>query len=50
MYTFLNMENVPCTVCREPGHSPSHCPTLSQPLVPGFYSPPGGVQPDNEDE
>jgi hypothetical protein len=39
-----------CSVCNEPGHHPSRCPTLSTPLQPGFFKPAGGHRPSEEDE
>ncbi len=39
-----------CSVCNEPGHHPSRCPTLSAPLQPGFFKPSGGYRASDEDE
>lgn len=44
------MNTAPCTVCKEQGHSGSHCPTLVAPLQPGFYAPSGGYQGGGEEE
>lgn len=36
------MNSTPCSVCNEAGHHPSKCPTLVDPLKPGFHSGGGG--------
>ena len=36
------MNSVPCSVCQEGGHSAAKCPTLVEPLKPGFHSGGGG--------
>lgn len=36
------LKQVPCEICKNGGHSPSHCPELSNPLKDGFYSGGGG--------
>lgn len=32
------MNSIPCTICKEEGHTSRKCPTLVDPLKPGFYS------------
>ncbi len=44
------MNSTPCTICGEGGHSFRRCPTLSEPLKPGFYTPSGGHRHSEEDE
>lgn len=36
------MQGVPCSICSESGHHPSHCPELCDPLRPGFSGAGGG--------
>jgi hypothetical protein len=44
------MNSTPCSVCKEGGHRESKCPTLVEPLKPGFHSGGGGGQYTGEDE
>lgn len=32
------MNPIPCTICKEEGHHARKCPTLADPLKPGFYT------------
>ena len=32
------MNSIPCTICKEEGHHCRKCPTLVDPLKPGFYT------------
>ena len=36
------MNEIPCSLCQKGGHRASHCPTLCEPLRPGFHAPSGG--------
>ncbi len=44
------MNSHPCSVCGEGGHHSRRCPTLCSPLQPGFYAPPAGHRPSEDDE
>lgn len=47
------MQGIPCSICSESGHHPSHCPELCDPLRPGFSGAGGGgggAGGDDEDE
>lgn len=44
------MNSHPCSVCGEGGHHARRCPTLASPLTPGFYAPPAGHRPSNDDD
>jgi hypothetical protein len=37
-----DMNSTPCSVCKEGGHREAKCPTLTDPLKPGFHSGGGG--------
>lgn len=36
------MNSIPCTICQEDGHKAAKCPTLVDPLKPGFSGAGGG--------
>lgn len=36
------MNPIPCTICKEDGHTAAKCPTLVDPLRPGFSGAGGG--------
>jgi hypothetical protein len=36
------MNPIPCTICQEDGHKAAKCPTLVDPLKPGFSGAGGG--------
>ncbi len=40
----------PCSVCKEGGHEARKCPTLTQPLSPGFQGGGGGGGHAHDDE
>lgn len=44
------MNSVPCSVCSQPGHAAWKCPTLVEPLKPGFHSGGGGGGGHSHDE
>lgn len=44
------MNSVPCSVCQEGGHSAAKCPTLVEPLKPGFHSGGGGGRHSHDDD
>jgi hypothetical protein len=44
------MNPIPCSVCKEEGHSAGKCPTLVDPLKPGFYTGGGGAGRYSEEE
>lgn len=44
------MNAIPCSICNEGGHKSSLCPSLYAPLKEGFYAPPAGHRPSEDDD
>lgn len=44
------MNQIPCSVCSEGGHSSRRCPALYEPLKNEFYKPSGGRPMGGDDE